>query len=222
MEASRIYVICSPQPRVGKTLLARLLCEYVHTEGHAVAAFDVNPDNPELVNCLPDLTDAASIDDTLGQVALFDRLVIPDATARVVDLGHRAYDQFFAIAQAIDLFGEAHRRGIAALAFFLGDDTPASRRAFAALAEQVPAAPVHNEALMPPRVFRDAYPTPGVPLRMPALAPELRPLLAASADTVPQLSSAAAAQLDSWRRRAFIAIREFELSLLLDNLRHAM
>jgi hypothetical protein len=223
MDQSRIYVICSPRPRVGKTLLARLMCEFLHSERRPASAFDVNPDNPDLLGFQPEKTVAATIDDTLGQVALFDRLIVADGMVRIVDLGHRSFERFFSIAEEIGLFAEAQRRGIAAVTLFVADDAPASVRAYAALCQHFPTVPVHNESLMPPRAFRDAYPTGAVPLRFPTLSPELRPLVDGAADArAGRISDVSAAQLDSWRRRAFIAVREFELSLLLDNLRHAI
>ena len=77
-----VFIACSPRPRVGKTLLARLLTEFYRAEGRPVAAFDVNPNEFMLVDYLPRYTAVASIGDTLGQMALFDELITPDEPPR--------------------------------------------------------------------------------------------------------------------------------------------
>jgi hypothetical protein len=41
-----LYVICSPQRSVGKTLLARLLAEFYLIDGRPVAAFDLADEGP--------------------------------------------------------------------------------------------------------------------------------------------------------------------------------
>jgi hypothetical protein len=42
MHRTAVYIICSPRPLVGKTLIARLLTEYLLLKHGAVAAFDIN------------------------------------------------------------------------------------------------------------------------------------------------------------------------------------
>jgi hypothetical protein len=37
-----VIIVASPRPRVGKTLLARLLTDFNLQEGRSVAAFDLN------------------------------------------------------------------------------------------------------------------------------------------------------------------------------------
>jgi len=56
-----VYIVCSPRPRVGKTLIARALAEFLRADGRGVAAFDVNPDEFALVDYLPGYTAVASI-----------------------------------------------------------------------------------------------------------------------------------------------------------------
>ncbi len=52
-------------------------------------------------------------------MALFDRLVADDDTTKVVDLGHEAFESFFALAQQIGFAEEARRRGIAPAILFV-------------------------------------------------------------------------------------------------------
>jgi hypothetical protein len=70
-----VFIVCSPLPNVGKTLLARLLAEYFRDDKRTFAAFDINPDDFALAQQLPDHTSIAHIGDTKGQMALFDQLI---------------------------------------------------------------------------------------------------------------------------------------------------
>ena len=49
-----ITIVASPRPRVGKTLLARLLADFHPQEGRAVAAFDLNSGEHTLAQFLPE------------------------------------------------------------------------------------------------------------------------------------------------------------------------
>jgi len=69
-----IFIVTSSRPRVGKTLIARALTEYFCAQRRLVAAFDVNPDEFRLIDHLPAYTAAASLNDTRGEMALFDQL----------------------------------------------------------------------------------------------------------------------------------------------------
>ena len=42
MRQTPVYIICSPRPLVGKTLIARLLSEFLLLKDGKVLAFDVN------------------------------------------------------------------------------------------------------------------------------------------------------------------------------------
>jgi len=56
MPHTPVYIICSPRPLVGKTLIARLLSEFLLLQHGAVNAFDVNLKEPSLVEYLPEIT----------------------------------------------------------------------------------------------------------------------------------------------------------------------
>src|SRR5262249_23030323 len=81
-----VFIVTSSRPRVGKTLIARALTEFFLAQRRPVAAFDVNPDEFKLIDYLPAHTAAASINDTRGEMALFDQLVMNDQAPKVVDL----------------------------------------------------------------------------------------------------------------------------------------
>ena len=175
-----IFIIASPRPRVGKTLLARMLAEFFRSEDRPVSAFDCNPGEFALVDYLPGYTAVADIADTRNQITLFDQLLADDHVPKVVDLGHSLFDKFFTVIQQIGFAEEARRRGAMPVVLFLPDGDRRSRQGYAVLRERfahLPIVPVINEALPQAIRFRDDFPgtaTGGAPLTIPALAGDQR------------------------------------------------
>jgi len=87
MPATPVYIICSPRPQVGKTLVARLLTEFLLLKNGKVLAFDVNLKEPTLLDYLPDVTETAEIENTYGKMQLMDRIIVDDGgkPARIRD-----------------------------------------------------------------------------------------------------------------------------------------
>ncbi|MBN9000665.1 MAG: hypothetical protein J0H75_00880, partial [Rhizobiales bacterium] len=139
MRRTPAYIICSPRPQVGKTLIARLLSEFLLLQRGGVIGFDVNLKEPTLLDFLPRTTETAEIDDTFGKMALMDRLILNDGTAKVIDLGFHAFDEFFRMVEEIGFFKEAARRGIVPMVLFIADSDRLSIRSYAALETTVPA-----------------------------------------------------------------------------------
>jgi hypothetical protein len=81
-----VTIVASPRPRVGKTLLARLLTDFHLQEDRSVAAFDINAGEGTLAQFLPEHVTRSAIDDLRGQMALFDRLMAEDGTPKIVDV----------------------------------------------------------------------------------------------------------------------------------------
>ena len=92
MPPTPVYIICSPRPLVGKTLLARLLSEFLLLKNGTVTAFDINLKEPSLLEYLPKITETAEVDHTFGKMALMDRLIVNDGVAKVIDLGFHAFE----------------------------------------------------------------------------------------------------------------------------------
>src|SRR5258705_13091390 len=90
MNRTPVYIICSPRPLVGKTLIARLLSEFLFLKNGTVAAFDINLKEPSLLDYLPAITETAEVDHTFGKMALMDRPSGTDALARVLDWAFHA------------------------------------------------------------------------------------------------------------------------------------
>ena len=61
MAATPVYIICSPRPQAGKTLLARLLSEFLLLKNGTVVAFDINLKEPSLLDYLPGITETSRI-----------------------------------------------------------------------------------------------------------------------------------------------------------------
>jgi hypothetical protein len=151
MTRTPIYIVCSPRPRVGKTLVSRLLAEYLELESRNTTAFDINLNEPSLLDFLPKLTETASIEDTFGQMQLMDRLIVNDGVPKVIDLGFHAFDSFFKMAFEIGFAKEALRRGVQVAVLFIPDRDRTSHRAWDMLKEKfsdTALVPVNNEQIL--------------------------------------------------------------------------
>ncbi len=138
MQRTPVYIVCSPRPNVGKTLVARLLSEFLLLQRGAVACFDINLKEPSLLDYLPDITETAEIDDTFGKIALMDRLIVHDNIAKVLDLGFHAFDEFFKMSDEIGFMKEAARHSVAPIILFVADTDRVSARGYATLHRQTP------------------------------------------------------------------------------------
>src|ERR1700681_4542433 len=139
MSRTPVYIICPPRLSVGKTLIARLLSEFLLLKNGTVAAFDINLKEPALLDYLPAITETAEVDDTFGKMALMDRLIVNDALAKVIDLGFHAFDEFFKMSEEIGFMKEAARRGVSPVILFVADTDRASAGGYAMLQQQIPA-----------------------------------------------------------------------------------
>jgi len=142
-----LYVVCSPCRGVGKTLVSRLLAEFYVVNDRPVAAFDLADEGPQLTDYLPGITTVADIADTRGQMTFFDRLIANDVGARIIDLSHRVFKNFFTVVQEIRFFEEARCRSIEPLVLFIIDPDPKSAKAYGVLRQfsQASLLPVRNQ-----------------------------------------------------------------------------
>ena len=161
MQPTPLYIVASPRPRVGKTLLARLLMEYFLDNRRPLVGFDLNPREPTLAGRFPKLVWPVDIGDIRGQMELFDRLVADTASTKVIDVGYGLFEQFFAVIGDIGFAEETRRRGIDTIVFFITDQTIATVRIYAKLQERVAAIfqPVHNESASLMTSMEDFPPT---------------------------------------------------------------
>jgi len=230
-----VTIVASPRSRVGKTLLARLLVDYHRQENNAFEAFDLNSGEDTLAQFLPGEVSVAGVADVQGQMALFDSLVSADNVAKIVDVGHEAFDSFFTLAHQIGFMDEARRRSIAPVILFMISPDRLSTEAYRNLRLRFPRAtlaPVHNEMLGPGQ-HRDKYPTAGAGaamLRFPALAPGLRKFIEKPPFSFSdrELANAKSIPLDvhielqRWLRKMHIEFRELDLRVLLADLQSSL
>ena len=219
MRQTPVYIICSPRPLVGKTLVARLLSEFLLLKNGKVLAFDVNLKEPSLLEYLPDITETAEVDDTFGKMALMDRVIINDGVTKVIDLGFHAFDEFFGMTEEIGFVKEAVRRGIAPVVLFIGDTDRVSARSYPTLQRQIPRTSlvtVDNEYIVRgelPEAF-----TGGKILHIGALPTFLKTYidrLSFSFTDYLRHEKDTSTELHQWIRRNYFSFRELELSVIL-------
>src|SRR5262249_22087377 len=128
LQPAPVYIVAAPRPRAGKTLLARLLMEYVPNNRRPLVGFDLNPREPVLANRFPALVWPVDIGDIRGQMELFDRLVADTASTKVIDLGSQSFEQFFSVMGDIGFTQEARRSGMDAVVLFLTDQATTTAR----------------------------------------------------------------------------------------------
>ena len=219
MNPTPVYIICSPRPLVGKTLIARLLSEFLLLKNGTVISFDINLKEPSLLEYLPRTTETADVIDTFGKMQLMDRLIVNDSVAKVIDLGFHAFDEFFKMTGEIGFMKEAVRRGVAPVILFVGDTDRTSATGYHMLQQQIPAnalIAVDNE-----HVVRGELPAAmeqGRVIRIPALPVFLKTYidrLTFSFTGYLRHEKDSSTELHQWIRRNYTAFRELELSLIL-------
>jgi hypothetical protein len=219
MPATPVYIVCSPRPQVGKTLVARLLSEFLLLKNGEVASFDINLKEPSLLDYLPDITETAEIDDTFGKMRLMDRIIIDDGIAKVIDLGFHAFDEFFKMSDEIGFMKEAARRNIAPVILFIGDTDRASARSHQMLREQIPPKNlivVDNEHVVRGEL-PEAFEGRGV-IRLSALPTFLKTYidrLTFSFTDYLRRERDSSTELHQWIRRNYSSLRELELTLTM-------
>lgn len=221
-----VYIVASPRPRVGKTLLARLLIEFLRSGDRSVVAYDLNPRDPVLAGYFPRLVQPIDIDDTSGQMLLFDQLIGSEPVTRVIDLGYRPFDQFFAIMAEIGFMPEARRRAIEPIVLFITDGAPSTVRAYAHLRQLLPGVtfvPVHNEAVSVTYDKEDFPPTRAEcrMIRIPRLSGVVRGVIdrpSFSFGAYKMASAGGPTEIHGWIGNVFAEFRELELRLLMGTL----
>jgi hypothetical protein len=232
-----IFIVCSPQPRVGRTLVARLLVDFFLMESRPVAAFDFDNEPPSLIDFMPGYTVRADVTEIGGQMALFDRLIVADRTAKVVSLGPAAFQQFFSVLGEIGFAEDARGRGIEPIALFLATSDAISQRVYRELQRRLPdtvLVPVYNETVARgDRTRRQGYPLSraiSVSMQIPTLAPLFHRYLDKPPFSFADFRSAPPhdiplehyMELLRWMRRAFVEFRELELRLLLGDVQASL
>jgi hypothetical protein len=218
MPATPVYIIASPRPQVGKTVVARLVTEFLLLKNGDVTAFDINLKEPSLLDYLPNVTETADISDTYGKMALMDRVIVDDGLAKVIDLGFHAFDEFFKMSTEIGFMKEAARRNVAPIIMFMADIDRTSARSHLMLREQIPRAnliTIDNEYITRgelPDAMADGQVMPLTALPL-FLKTYIDRLVFSFTDYLRDEQNSAS-ELHQWIRSNYIAIRDFEMELM--------
>jgi hypothetical protein len=226
MPHNPLYIVASPQPRVGKTLIARLLIEYLLANNRPLIGYDLDSREPSLARHFPDSVRAGDITDTLGQMALFDRLIGHYSRTSVIDLGYSVFEQFFTVMREIGFEQEARRQMIEPIVLFVTDAARPTANRYAELQSLLPHTvfvPVHNESVSFIFTLKDFPPSRaeyGV-IRIPRLSPIVRGVIdrpSFSFRAYMTKQPGGPTEVHGWINAIFTAFREFELRLLMGRL----
>jgi hypothetical protein len=128
-----IHVVASDQHRNGKTLLARVLVDYLLLDGRDPFVIDTDaPDGP-LRNFFPGRTALADFAAITGQMKLFDTILAAPGRDYVVDLPARHTENFVAAERDLNFFAECKKQGFRVFLFFIVDQSLVSLKAAKAL-----------------------------------------------------------------------------------------
>jgi hypothetical protein len=219
MPATPVYIICSPRPQVGKTLLARLLGEFLLLKNGSVTAFDINLKEPSLLDYLPGITETADVTSTFGKMQLMDRIILDDGLSKVIDLGFHAFDEFFKMTEEIGFLKEAVRRNVAPVVTFVADTDRVSARSHEMLRQQIPSSlliTVDNEYIVRGELLPSM--SHGRILRIAALPTFLKTYidrLNFSFTGYLRQEQDSSTELHQWIRRNYYAFRDLEQKLIL-------
>jgi hypothetical protein len=125
-EPPTVYIVCSDRHRNGKTLLARVLVDFLLAGGHD--PFVIDADSPEgpLRAAFPGRTALVNFEDIRGQMKLFDTILGSPGRDYVIDLPAAETEHFCDAAIELDFVAEARRRGFALAMLFVVDRDPDS------------------------------------------------------------------------------------------------
>ena len=219
MASTPAYIVCSPRPLVGKTLIARLLSEFLLLKNGRVNSFDINLREPSLLDYLPEITETADVTDTYGKMQLMDRLIVNDGLTKVIDLGYHAFDEFFKMIEEIGFLKEATRRGVVPVILFVADIDRVSARSYPILQQQIPSknlVTIDNEY-----VVRGELPAAfarGRLLHISALPSFLKTYvdrLGFSFTGYLRSEKDSSTELHQWIRKNYTAFRDLELGVIL-------
>jgi hypothetical protein len=225
-----LYIIASQHPRVGKTLLGRLLIEYFRLGARALVGYDLDPREPALARYFPDITWTVDISDTPGQMALFDRLIADNWRTSVIDLGYGLSDRFFSVMAEIGFEQEARRQMIKPIVLFITDSAPITAQGYAELRRRLRLTtfvPVHNEAtsfVFMPNDFPPTRSDTGL-LRIPRLSPIVRGVIDRPGFSFGAYMSSqpgGPTEVHTWIAGIFAQFRELELQLILGELESSL
>ncbi len=148
----RLLIVCSDRARNGKTLLARLLADWLLLHESSVFLVDLDAPAFPLAVRYPDTSLAVDFSATIGRVATFDAIMAQTTINCVVDVPARYFDAFIDELDRLDLFAETAKAGMETIVHYVVDrerDSLEHARALHAVADRDGArfVPVRNAAI---------------------------------------------------------------------------
>ncbi len=123
-----IYIVASDQHRNGKTLLARIIADYLLLDGHDPFLIDTDAPEGPLRAFFPGRTALADFAAITGQMKLFDTILGSPGRDYVVDLPVRHMESFFAAERDLSFFKECHVQGFRIFLFYMVDNSFTSQK----------------------------------------------------------------------------------------------
>lgn len=127
--APTVYIVASDQSRNGKTLLARLLADYLLLDGKDPFLIDTDAPEGPLRHFFPGRTALADFEKIQGRMKAFDTILAAPGRDYVVDLPQRHMLEFFIAVRELDFLAAAKAAGFRVIVFFIVDRATASLRA---------------------------------------------------------------------------------------------
>ena len=126
-----LFVICSDQPRNGKTLLARVLTDFLLLEGHDPFLIDLSHPEGTLRGYFPGRTALVDFAHVSGQMKAFDTIMAAPNRDYVIDVAAPHLPIFLEAATDLGFIPEIRRLGLDSVVFYIIDKDEESLRAAA-------------------------------------------------------------------------------------------
>jgi hypothetical protein len=120
-EPSTIYIVCSDRHRNGKTLLARVLVDYLMLEGRDPFVIDAGFPEGQLRSSFPGRTALVDIGTVPGQMKLFDTIIGAYGRDYVIDLPSPELEHFCKTQTKLGFIPEAVKVGYRCVVLFIVD-----------------------------------------------------------------------------------------------------
>lgn len=149
--STKVYIVCSDQTRNGKTLVARLVCDYLVLSRRTPLIFDAAPGPGGLHGYFPGRASKVELSTTAGQMALFDRALTAPLHDCVVDLPAHLLSGVADLMQHIGFGEESHTPGLEVVVLFVADrnaDSLIAGRKLCGLLRPARFILVRNEAIL--------------------------------------------------------------------------
>ncbi len=143
MAEAALYVVTSDEARNGKTLVARLLTDYLILAQRNPVLFDAGWPQQGLKDRWPERTFPIDFQKVQGQMDLFDRILNMPLRTGVIDLSWRDLATFMTLAEDIRFREEARSRGYRLVLLYVIGAMQQSRLA--------------GERLAATKLFRESY-----------------------------------------------------------------